>query len=336
MSNALLWWGIEPLNGLAALLTGAAILALVYALTAERRSLLSHVESLHGGGQRRLRPFESLQRTLDQAHYRVTAREFVLWLAALGIVGFFVLWAISGAPLGGLFGLVGAPTAYVWRLRERAQKALSDYEDDQPQVVARLIVGATVEKGGGLQQAAAHVARFGPLNVREDWDYIAKQLRAGAPAHLPFQVIAEKRGSQVLNSIFELLLLRERTGVGLSDILPPIQKSLEERVRLLRTARVKLANKLNEITLMYGLMFAGCNGLGLLFPVFREAQGTPLGSVILVIGWAVATLGFVFARVSVQRRLAAEITFEGGLSPTVRVRRSAPGMEPAPLSLGAD
>ena len=57
---------------------------------------------------------------------------------------------------------------------------------------------------------------------------------------------------------------------------------------------------------------------------------------ILVIGWAVATLGFVFARISVQRRLAAEITFEGGLSPTVRARRSAPGMEPASLSLGAD
>lgn len=302
---------INPLNILLAALFAAGLFAFIAGLGYQSPVHLSEVEKIFGDGQDDLTPMQRLQRKLDAARFNVSASEFVrVSLTLAGLVGLGT-YLVSGAWLAGLVGLVFGGMSYWLYLSSKAAKALEAYEDELPQVVARLISGAKM--GNSLVMAAEHVAKFGPLNCRDDWAYIAAQLKAKADVDQVLKVVSQKRGSQLLNSIFELLLVQQQRGTGLSDILPLIQESLEERVRTMRKARSKMTGPIRELWIVCATPFVGVALLRLMSPQFASIYSTWQGQLILLAGWGMTISAFVIAYRSFSQALRKETDFYGVL-----------------------
>jgi tight adherence protein B len=319
---------INPFNVVLAALFAAGVFALVTAIGYQRPIVLSETERLYGGGEARLSPLQRLQRQLDAARFNITASEFLRVSAALAVLAGIGAYALSGAMLAGVLGCLCGGAGYWLYLSRKATQALEAYEDELPQVVARLIAGAKL--GNAFVAAAEHVAKFGPFACRDDWSYMAAQLKANAEIEQVFRVISQKRGSQLLNSIFELLLIQQQRGTGLSEVLPLIQETLEERVRTVRRARTKLSGPIRELWIVCGTPFVSVILLRFLSPEFAEIYSTWAGQLVLLVGWGITLLAFVLAHRSFSAALRRETNFYGALR--AEPRSSLQKISPAPES----
>ncbi|MCC6192513.1 MAG: type II secretion system F family protein [Anaerolineales bacterium] len=307
---------INPLNVLLAALVGAGVFALTVALLSQRPVNLSETEKLFGAGSVDLPWHVRLQRQLDLAGIDLTVATFLPMLLMLSLLAGLAAYLVSGAWLAGVLGLVLGALGYWLYLSQKADRALETYEEELPQVLARLVAGARL--GNSLPVAAEHVAQFGPPLCRADWAYIAAQLRANAPAEQVFKVIGLRRGSQLLNSILELLLLQQARRTPLSEALPLIQASLEDRVRTIRRARTQMKGPIRELWIVCSAPFAAVLVLRLMSPEFTAIYSTPLGQVLLLIGWGMALVALALAHRSFSQALRRETDFSGGLKPAPR------------------
>lgn len=333
---------LDPMNVLLSALFAAGVFAAVAGLAGRRRASLREMEQLVGRGAPDLSPVEQLQRELDAARMGVTAGEFLRVSVVLALLGGLGTYLLSGAALAGLIGTALGGIAYWLYLANRAGKSLEAYEEELPQVLARLVSGA--RRGGSLEMAAEHVAQFGPELCRDDWRYIADQLRQGAKLSQVLEVVANRRGSILLNMVFEMLIVQRDRGTPLSEMLPGIQESLTERVTLLRRARTQLGGPIKELYLVASVPFVAVVLLRLLAPGYAEAYKTLPGQVVLLVGWGVTLAGFLVAYRAFVTALRDETSFGAPLksqprSPLPRPTESAapaspmtpPGMAPAAL-----
>lgn len=307
---------ISPVNVLLAVLFGAGVFALVAAFFYERPIKLLEVEKIYGRGEAKLTLMQRTQRALDDARFNLSAGEFLRVSLVLSLLGGLAMYILSGALLAGLIGMVMGGLSYWLYLTNKAAKALEAYEDALPQVVSRLITGAKL--GTTLGLAAEHVARFGPLNARDDWSYIATQLKSGAGVEQVLRVVSEKRGSQVLNSIFELLLVQQQRGIGMSDILPVIQESLEERVRTIRKARTKMLGPIRELWIVCAAPFVAVALMRFMSPQFAGVYSTLPGQLLLAAGWGIDLTAFAIAYRSFSQAMQKETRFIGQLKHSPR------------------
>ncbi len=311
---------VNPVNVLLAVLFGAGVFALVAALFYERPVKLLEIEKIYGRGEAKLTVMQRVQRQLDDARFSISAGEFLRVSAVLAVLGGLLMYFLSGALLAGLIGLVMGGLSYWTYLSNKAARALEAYEDALPQVVSRLITGAKL--GTTLGLAAEHVARFGPLNSRDDWAYIAAQLKSGAGVEQVLRVVSEKRGSQVLNSIFELLLVQQQRGIGMSDILPVIQESLEERVRTIRKARTKMLGPIRELWIVCAAPFVAVVLMRVMSPQFAGIYSTLPGQFLLAVGWGIDLAAFSIAYRSFSEAMRKETRFIGQLKAAPRAALS--------------
>ncbi|MCC6190641.1 MAG: hypothetical protein IT318_16550 [Anaerolineales bacterium] len=307
---------INPLNVLLAALVAAGVFALTVALLTQRPINLSETEKLFGAGTEEISWHVSLQRRLDLARINLSVAAFLPMLVMLAMLAGLAAYLVSGAWLAGVLGLVLGGLGYWIYLAQKADQVLETYEEELPQVLARLVAGARL--GNSLPVAAEHVARFGPLLCRDDWAYIAAQLGAHAPAEQVFKVVSLRRGSQLLNNILELLLLQQTRRTPLIEALPLIQESLEERVRTIRRARTKMKGPIRELWIVCAAPFVAVLVLRLMSPEFTAIYSTGLGQVLLLVGWGMATVAFILAHRSFSQALRRETDFSGGLKPTAR------------------
>jgi Flp pilus assembly protein TadB len=308
---------LHPLNVLLAVMAAAGLFALVTAIGYQRPVALSETEKLYGAGEAQLTGLQRLQQKLDAARFNINAKEFLRVSIALAVLSGLGAYLLSGAPLAGVLGLVGGGLSYWFYLARKEAKALEAYEDELPQVVARLVSGARL--GNALAVAAEHVSRFGPPSCRDDWAYIAEQLNAKADVEQVFRVVSHKRGSQLLNSIFELLLVQQQRGTGLSDVLPLIQETLEERVRTVRRARTRMSGPIRELSIVCATPFAAVILLRFLSPEFARIYEQWTGQLVLIVGWGITLIAFAAAHRSFSTALRRETNFSGALKSEARV-----------------
>lgn len=318
---------LNPFNVLLAALVGVGLFALTTALLAERPVNLFETEKLFGTGTAELGWSARLQRRLDLARLNLTVGTFLPLLVMLALLAGLGAYLVSGAWLAGVMGAALGAAGYWMYLAQKADRALEAYEEELPQVLARLIAGARL--GNSLALAAEHVSRFGPPLCREDWAYIAAQLRGNAPAEQVFRVVSLRRCSQLLNSILELLLLQQERKTPLSEMLPLIQVSLEERVRMVRRARTKLKGPIRELWIVCAAPFVAVIVLRVLSPEFTAIYRTAVGQALLVAGWGITLITFIAAHRAFSQALRKETDFLGALRPMPRPSLSPRSQPPA-------
>lgn len=321
--------GIHPATLLLALLGGAGVLVSWVAQVYEAPVRLSETQKLFGDGEGQLTLAERLQQRLDQARFHLSVGEFLRVSFALAVLAGLGVYLLTGAGLPAAVGALIGGGSYWFYLEEKARRADQDYDDQMPQVVARLITGAQL--GEGIPGAAEHVAKFGPLNAREDWEYIASQTRMrNRPEDLEqiFRSVSERRASALLNAVCEMLLIAASGRGRLSEQLPRIQESLEQRTRLMREARQEMNGPIRNLFIVCLAPFLGVLLMRYLAPVNGEAYSAPLGQVIVFGGWTLTAGIFLAGYQSLNQALQRELNFQGGLRPEARPLLMSPAGQP--------
>lgn len=308
---------MSAINVLFSALFAAGLFAIVMGLGIRRPVSLSELEKLSGRGEIRRGPWGRLQHELDTARLGVSAGEFLRVSIVLALLGGGAMYLLSNAPLAAVLGLVFGGLVYWIYLGHKAERAIEAYENALPSVVARLVAGARM--GGSLKSAAAHAAEFGPEICREDWAYLAAQLDRGAEFSQACNVIAARRGSVLLDTIFELLVVQQQRGASLARTLEGIEESLRDRVRMMRKARTALGQPIRELWIVCAVPFVSVVFLRVVAPGYAAVYGTLGGQIILLLGWGLTLGGFALGYRSFSRSLRQETDF-GGLGAEARGR----------------
>jgi tight adherence protein B len=324
---------MAAVNVLFAALFAAGILAVVFGLAQRRRVSLAELENITGTAEISRGPIESLRHQIEDARLNVGVDQFLTMSVILAFVGAGAAYLLSGAFLAGILGFVVGGISYWVYLTSRASAALEAYENALPDVLARLRAGAQL--GGTLEAAAGQVAEYGPPICRDDWRYIASQLRAGVPVQVAFDTIAARRGSLLLNTIFELVDIQTRRGVSLVKSLEGVQEALEERVRVMKRARTSMQGPVRELALVCAIPFLVVIILRVVAPGYADIFGTFAGQIILLVGWGVDILAFILGYLSFTHGLKEETNF-GGVAMERRSEDSLKLADESPSNLVAE
>ncbi len=300
---ALVWLQAQnPLNVFLALLAGGGVFSLTMGLLQRSPVDLLQVDRTYSGGKTQPTLTERLKRQLDDARLDVEPREFVLVLIAWSLGGAILMLLATRLAVGALFGAgLGAGGYWVW-LQRRAARNRADYESQLAQVVARLISGAAA--GNTFLAAVQHAARFGPEICRSDWAYMAEQLALNVPPEHVFKALSDRRRSGLLNLVLELLLLAVKEGAPLSQTLPGIQKSLEERHRIVARARTEFDGQMRDMTIVATVPFLLVIAYGWFSPTMAAVYATVPGQLAIGVGWLLCVAAVLYVYRFFDRELA--------------------------------
>ena len=326
-------FNLNPINVLLAAVGGAGVFVLVLTFFYLPDVKMKEIDKIYAGGQEKLSPLQWLQLELDRARFNITAGEYLLVSAGLAVLGGLGTYLLTSVVLAGAFGACLGAMAYWLYLASQAGKNMEVYEDELPQVVARLINSA--QMGGNLALAAEHVAQFGPLLCRDDWQTIAEQLNLRVQPEDVFQSISARRQSTLLDLILELLLLQQQTKTPLMDVLPMIQEALADRVKAVQKARTKMKEPIRELELVAAAPFVAVLLFRFISPQFAAGFNSLPGQLLILVGWSATLVAFIVAYRSFAAALRRETTFGVPLSgnpnrPELKKENVAPaGTEPA-------
>ena len=160
----------------------------------------------------------------------VTPGAFVGACVITGLVGFLLMFVVSGAwPVGLVFGLMagGMPIALV---RSRARKRLGEFRELWPDVVDN--IASAVRAGLSLSEALAQVGERGPLPLREPFrrfgaDYASTGRFAESLDRLKAR-LADPVGDRVVEA---LRIAREVGGGDLGRLLRSLSTFLRDDAR---------------------------------------------------------------------------------------------------------
>ncbi len=324
------------LNVFLAFLFAVGLFVLVIGTQWTRPVALSNVERLHGQTATPRGWLAGLQRRLDAARFNITAGLFLQVAVALALMTGLVVWLVTGGVIPALLSTGMAVAVYWLYLSHKAAKTSEAYEEQLPQVVSRLVVGARM--GSTLRGAAEHAAQFGPQICRDDWVYICHQMDAGADLEAILRVVSARRNSQLLDSIFELLLIQHQRGTPISDMLPLIQTSLAERTKTIRSARTRLGGPLRELYIICGAPIAIVVLLRFMSAQFAAMYASLPGQLLVGVVWLLDVILFIWLYRSFSQNLRRLTNFYGDIRPAPRtpLEETRPGfVGSGSLRLGA-
>jgi Flp pilus assembly protein TadB len=332
------WLGSQnPVNMILAFLTGAGIFALTMGILQREQVNLLEIDRTYSGGRTARSWRERLQVRLDDAGVNLRVREFMTTMVLVVLGGGVGLFVISGLVAGLVMGGVVAGSLYWGWLQRRAEKNRQVYESELPKVVARLISGASA--GNTWLAAAEHASQFGPTICRDDWRYVVEQTRLNVPPEQIFKALSEKRKNVLLNLILELLLLTVKEGLPVTQTLPLIKTSLQERQRMMDSVRTMVTNKLRNMAFVCASPFVMVIGFSYVSPMMAEVYTRPISQVLVGTGWALTLVFYWYASRWFTNAVRGLTDYDAVLNPLDRSRLTtgpAPEAErqmPAPGAL---
>jgi Flp pilus assembly protein TadB len=321
---------IPAINVLFAVVFAAGVFAIVMGLVPrQERADLSVIERIGGKGQIRRGAVAELEHRLEMARVDIGVDDFIVTSLGLAFLGGALGFLLSGVLLAAVLGAVVGGIAYWVYLTSKAAQEIEAYEDALPQVLARLISGA--QMGGTFEAAAAQAAEFGPAICRQDWAYIAAQRASGVKPDDIFDEVAARRGSLLLTMIFELIIIQQRQGVGLSQTLQQIEEALRERVKVARRARSAMKGPMRELIVVCAMPFLVVAGVRVVAPGAAAVYSTLVGQFIIFIAWGIVITAFIIGYRSFSQGLREETDF-GVLPSEIRSEQQPEDEEPAAKS----
>jgi len=225
-------------NVLVALMGTAGVVAMYLSLIYVQRARLAEIDHLEGRIiQRGL--MERLQDKLDQADIPVTAQELikVSLLLGVGISGalFLILRLFVPSLMGFFIGAFG----YWAFLEDRRNKRRQQYQTALGEAVD--IIRENFSHSQSLDMALEQVVKYGPEILREDFQLLSTRLAARQRLREAFEEICRRRKDPILDVIAETLLIHERKGGRLGDVLERLSRAVKERVRIRERVRQEQA-----------------------------------------------------------------------------------------------
>lgn len=229
---------------------------------------------------------------LERSDWQVGPGEFAVVSLAAGTAG-FLFGAMAGSlPLALLLGIAAlmTPTVYVNRSVERRR---SRFEDQFPDILD--LIAAGLESGSSMSQALELVVAEADDPAATEFSRVLTSTRLGVPLVDALKAMSERVGSRDLEWTVQAIVVQQRTGGRLADILHTVAEFMRGREEIRREIKALTAEGRLSAYVLGGLPFL-LAGLILLVnpdyldPLFNTVAGIVMmgGSlVLLVIGFVV-------------------------------------------------
>lgn len=220
----------------------------------------------------------------------VTPGAFIGVCVTTGVVGFVLMFVVSGAwPVGVVFGLMagGMPVAL---LRSRARKRLAEFRELWPDVVDN--IASAVRAGLSLSEALAQVGERGPLPLREPFrrfgaDYASTGRFADSLDRLKAR-LADPVGDRVVEA---LRIAREVGGGDLGRLLRSLSTFLRDDARTRSELESRQSWSVNGARVAVAAPWMVLALLSFQGDVIQR-YNSPMGALIIAIGATVCVVAY--------------------------------------------
>ncbi|MEI8409310.1 MULTISPECIES: type II secretion system F family protein [unclassified Kribbella] len=220
----------------------------------------------------------------------VTPGAFIGVCVITGVVGFVLMFVVSGAwPVGVVFGLMagGMPVAL---LRSRSRKRLAEFRELWPDVVDN--IASAVRAGLSLSEALAQVGERGPLPLREPFrrfgaDYASTGRFADSLDRLKGR-LADPVGDRVVEA---LRIAREVGGGDLGRLLRSLSTFLRDDARTRSELESRQSWSVNGARVAVAAPWLVLALLSFQGDVIQR-YNSPMGALIIAIGATVCVIAY--------------------------------------------
>jgi tight adherence protein B len=241
---------------------------------------------------------DRIARDLAQARVSMQVGEFLALTVLLAAAGFFVAYALSGSLIGSLgLGAIGAFAPRVYLSRRQSQRV----EGVGNQLVDMLaLTSNALRSGWGFLQALEQVSAELPAPLAQEARQVLEEVSLGANPEDALLALQQRIPSYDLELIITAVVIQQKVGGNLAEMLDGIGHTIRERVKLLGEIRSITAESRMSLWVLGCLPIVLLVIISITSPAYiGPLLSDPRGRMILI-GAAAMELAGVF----VLRRLA--------------------------------
>jgi tight adherence protein B len=227
---------------------------------------------------------------IERSDYSVRPGEFVAITLGIAAAGFLMGLLAQSLPLAVLLGGIGlvSPIAYVNR---SVGKRRSNFEAQFPDVLD--LVAASLQSGSSMAQALEMVVAEADEPAAGEFSRVLNATRLGMPLIDALKVMAERMGSRDLDWTVQAIVVQQRTGGRLADILHTVAEFMRGREEVRREVKALSAEGRLSAVVLGALPFALAGMILVMNPDYLNPLFTTIyGWVMLAGSGLMLAIGF--------------------------------------------
>ncbi|HJO33512.1 MAG: hypothetical protein CL877_01590 [Dehalococcoidales bacterium] len=231
----------------------------------------------------------------------LTAGRFLIYILFSSLAAFGIGLALTGSSLAGFaFGAMGAAMPYMW-LTRKSQQRLDRMLDQLPEALTA--VGNALSAGAGVIQALEQAATEIAAPIQPELKKVVQDIKVGQSLEEALVALKDRVPLSELDSVVAAILIQQRSGGDLADLLREVVEMVREEVHLKQELRVQTAQAQLSARIMGVLPTVMFCAIFLMNPEFlAPLVSTGLGRLMLGIGFIMQVAGFmVIQRIAVIR-----------------------------------
>jgi len=296
------------LNMLAALVAAAGLYIffiglysyVAVSLSGRGKGFLSGSTGAGGNKRAGLGPVERLDGLLYRARLNVSAQEFVLVAAMVGLLGGGFMFFSTGSLFASGAGFCSGILIYWMVLSRRQEKNLEAYEKAMPNAL-RDFRSAFRLRGLSLVKALEVVAEVGPVVTRTDFQELAAGFSGARIDFSRLQRLMGLRGSYTLDRVVEILLQFHTTPQRIPEIMDMLIPRLRKEVSIRREMRANISGPRRELLVVVMMPFVIVFFFRFAAPDYAAFYRSFFGQLLVLAAWVLDVLLYVAAAVAVKR-----------------------------------
>ncbi len=235
---------------------------------------------------------ESLQKKLVQADLKLKPSEYtgiyILLLALLTFINVFIL---------GLYVFIGFLFAYVivalgskFFLNSRKGKRMDTFNEQLPEICRMMSNG--IKAGQTIPQAMEMVGRDVKEPSKNEFQQMDYQLKLGDSLEYVMNGFRERVPSNDITIFVSTILIQQRVGGNLAEVLSTMAETLEERSRVHKEIRTVTAESRSIAYILIFMPFLMAMMMNLFIKGFLNVLFTPFGMILSAIFAGIVSIAF--------------------------------------------
>ncbi|MEW8985751.1 MAG: type II secretion system F family protein [Bacillus sp. (in: firmicutes)] len=235
---------------------------------------------------------ESLQKKLVQADLKLKPSEYtgiyILLLALLTFINVFIL---------GLYVFIGFLFAYVivalgskFFLNSRKGKRMDTFNEQLPEICRMMSNG--IKAGQTIPQAMEMVGRDVKEPSKNEFQQMDYQLKLGDSLEYVMNGFKERVPSNDITIFVSTILIQQRVGGNLAEVLSTMAETLEERSRVHKEIRTVTAESRSIAYILIFMPFLMAMMMNLFIKGFLNVLFTPFGMILSAIFAGIVSIAF--------------------------------------------